>query len=187
MRHRGTDVAIVACLYLGGLALTMIPLGLLGSLLSPMDIPAWRTGAVLAAALVVGAGMLFLARSLERGRAWARPVGIAVLAGCTVAVGLFTFMVATSPDAGEGAGLRAACRTGRRWIHVGGMYRTCDAGVRGRLSIAHRSHVMRRDEPSTKRSRDHLKDRAVTDLLIDCEEDRTLPPVLVGMLREMER
>jgi hypothetical protein len=104
MRHRGTDVAIVACLYLGGSALTMIPLGLLGSLLSPMDIPAWRTGAVLAAALVVGAGMLFLARSLERGRAWARPVGIAVLAGCTVVVGLFTFMVATSPDAGEGAG-----------------------------------------------------------------------------------
>jgi hypothetical protein len=104
MRHRGTDVAIVACLYLGGSALPMIPVGLLSSLLSPLDIPAWRTGAVIAGALVVGAGMLSLARSLPRGRAWARPVGIAVLAACTVATGLFTFIVVTSPDAGDGAG-----------------------------------------------------------------------------------
>jgi hypothetical protein len=104
MRHRGTDVAIVACLFLGGSALSMIPLGLLGSLVSPMDIPPWRTGAVLAGALVVGAGMLSLARFLRRGSGWARPVGIAVLAACTLAIGLFTFMVAKSPDAGHGAG-----------------------------------------------------------------------------------
>ena len=104
MRHRGTDVAIVACLFLGGLALSVIPLGLLTSLVSPIDIPAWRTGAVLAGAVLVGAAMLSLARSLRRGRAWARPVGIAVLAACTLAIGLFTFMVATSPDAGDGAG-----------------------------------------------------------------------------------
>ena len=104
MRHRGTDVAIVACLFLGGSALSMIPLGLLSSLVSPIDIPPWRTGAVLAGALVVGAGMLSLARFLRRGSGWARPVGIAVLAACTLAIGLFTFMVATSPDAGDGAG-----------------------------------------------------------------------------------
>ena len=29
--------------------------------------------------------------------------------------------------------------------------------------------------------------RAFAELLIDAEEDRTLPAVLVGMLREMER
>jgi hypothetical protein len=29
--------------------------------------------------------------------------------------------------------------------------------------------------------------RAFTELLIDCEEDRTLSAVLVGMLRQMER
>jgi hypothetical protein len=29
--------------------------------------------------------------------------------------------------------------------------------------------------------------RPFTELLIDCEEDRTLPAVLVGMLREAER
>jgi hypothetical protein len=104
MRHRGTDVAIVACLFLGGLALSMIPFGVLGSLLSPIDTPAWRTGAVVAGALVVGAGMLSLARSLRRGSGWARPVGIAVLAAWTLAIGLFTFMVVTSPDAGHGAG-----------------------------------------------------------------------------------
>jgi heme/copper-type cytochrome/quinol oxidase subunit 4 len=104
MRHRGTDVAIVACLFLGGSVLSMIPLSLLTSLLSPVHIPAWRTGAVVAVALVVGPAMLFLARSLERGRAWARPVGIAVLATFTVAIGLFAFMVATSEDAGDGAG-----------------------------------------------------------------------------------
>lgn len=103
MRHRGTDVAIVACLFLGGSALSIVPLGLLGSLVSPTDIPEWRTGAVLAGALVVGAGMLSLARSLERRHAWARPVGIAVLAASTMAIGVFAFMVVTSPDAGHGA------------------------------------------------------------------------------------
>jgi hypothetical protein len=29
--------------------------------------------------------------------------------------------------------------------------------------------------------------RTVAELLIDCEEDRTLPAVLVGMLRESDR
>ena len=104
MRHRGTDVGIVACLYVGGSALSVIPLGLLGSFLSPMDIPAWRTAAVPSSALVVGAGMLSLARFLEQRHAWARPVGITVLAACTVAIGLFTFMLVTSPDASHGAG-----------------------------------------------------------------------------------
>jgi hypothetical protein len=104
MRHRGTDVAIVACLFLGGSALSMIPLGILGSLMSPLDIPAWRTGTVLAGAVLVGAAMLSLARSLRQGRRWARPVGIAVLAACTLTIALFTFMVAMSADAGDGAG-----------------------------------------------------------------------------------
>jgi hypothetical protein len=103
MRHRGTDVAIVACLYLGGSAMSMIPLGLLGSLLSPMHIPAWRTGALLAGALVVGSAMLLLARSLRQGRVWARPVGFAVLAAWTLAIGVFVFMVAQSEDAAHGA------------------------------------------------------------------------------------
>ena len=31
------------------------------------------------------------------------------------------------------------------------------------------------------------KTRTFAELLIDCEEDRILPAVLVGMLREMER
>ena len=104
MRHRGTDVAIVVCLVLGGSVLSMIPLGLLTSLLSPVHIPAWRTGAVFAVALVVGSAMLFLARSLERARAWARPIGIAVLATFTATIGLFAFTVASSEDAGDGAG-----------------------------------------------------------------------------------
>jgi hypothetical protein len=104
MRHRGTDVAIVACLFLGGSTLSMIPLSLLTSLLSPVYVPAWRTGAVIAVALVVGSAMLFLARSLERGRAWARPVGIAVLATFTAGIGLLAFMVARSEDASEAAG-----------------------------------------------------------------------------------
>ena len=104
MRHRGTDVAIVACLFLGGSALSMIPLGLLTSLVSPVHTPAWRTAALFAGAGLVGAAMLSLARSLRQGRAWARPVGMVVLAACTLAIGLFTFMVITSPDAGDGAG-----------------------------------------------------------------------------------
>jgi hypothetical protein len=58
---------------------------------------------VIAVALVVGSAMLFLARSLERGRAWARPVGIAVLATFTAAIGLFASMVARSEDASEAA------------------------------------------------------------------------------------
>ena len=29
--------------------------------------------------------------------------------------------------------------------------------------------------------------RAIPELLIDCEDDKVLPAVLVGMLREMER
>jgi hypothetical protein len=33
----------------------------------------------------------------------------------------------------------------------------------------------------------NLKTRTFAELLIDCEEDRTLRPVLVGMLRENEK
>jgi len=37
------------------------------------------------------------------------------------------------------------------------------------------------------RTRGNTKTRTFAELLIDCEEDRTLRTVLVGMLREAER
>jgi hypothetical protein len=186
MRHRGTDVAIVACLFLGGSALSMIPLGLLGSLLSPMDIPPWRTGAVLAGALVVGAGMLSLARFLRRGSGWARRVGIAVLAACTLAIGLFTFMVATSPDAGHGAGYVLL-----GGLQVGGFTLAGCIGLATRGSAADfdRSRIARHEAKPARLdavAETTSGTRTFAELLIDCEEDRTLRAVLVGMLRESD-
>jgi hypothetical protein len=147
----------------------MIPLGLLGSLLSPVHIPAWRTGAVFAVTLVVGSAMLFLARSLERGRAWARTVGMAVLATFTATIGLFAFTVARSEDAGDAAGyavLSGLVVGDSRWRDVS------DSPHVGPPRTFHRSAITRR-----KRFRRGS----------DCEEDRTLRAVLVGMLREDER
>jgi hypothetical protein len=41
--------------------------------------------------------------------------------------------------------------------------------------------------PSGSASSGVTRSRTFAELLIDCEEDRTLRTVLVGMLREMER
>jgi hypothetical protein len=151
MRHRGTDVAIVACLFLGGSALSMIPLGLLSSLVSPMDIPPWRTGAVLAGALVVGAGDA-VPGAISTARKWlgstCRNRGACGLHTGDRALHVHGRYVARCWSRGW---LRAAWWTAGRGIHVGGMYRTCDAWVRSGLSIAHGSPVMRPNQPASKR------------------------------------
>jgi hypothetical protein len=102
--HRGTDIAIVACLVLGELTLSVLPFGLLGLLLGPSAVPLWREAVVFAGSIVVGSAMLVMARSLSRRRRWARSVAIVVLATWTLAIGAFSLSVARSEEAGHGAG-----------------------------------------------------------------------------------
>jgi len=100
--HRGTDVAVVASLVLGGWTLSMVPLGLLGMLVSPVDVPVWREALVFVGAVLVGLAMLAIVRSLRMRRPWARPVAIVVLATWTFVIGAFIFSVFRS-DEGHGA------------------------------------------------------------------------------------
>jgi len=100
--HRGTDVAVVASFVLGGWTLSMVPLELLGMLVSPVDVPVWREAVVFVGALVAGSAMLAMARSLRVRRPWARPVAIVVLATWTLVIGAFSFSVLRS-DEGHGA------------------------------------------------------------------------------------
>ena len=100
--HRGTDVAVVASLVLGGWTLSMVPLGLLGMLVSPVDVPIWREAVVDLGAVLVGSAMLAMARSMRVRRPWARPVAIVVLATWTLVIGAFSFSVLRSD--GHGAG-----------------------------------------------------------------------------------
>jgi hypothetical protein len=77
--HRGTGVAVVASLVRGGWTLSMVPLGLLGMLVSPVDVPVWREAVVDLGAVLVGSAMLAMARSVRVRRPWARPVAIVIL------------------------------------------------------------------------------------------------------------
>jgi len=102
--HRGTDIAIVASLVLGGWTLSVVPFGLLGLLLGPSAVPLWREAVVFTGSIVVGSAMLVMARSLSRRRRWARPVAIVVLATWTLAIGAFSLSMGRSEEAGHSAG-----------------------------------------------------------------------------------
>jgi 4-amino-4-deoxy-L-arabinose transferase-like glycosyltransferase len=80
----------------------MVPLGLLGKLVSPVDVPVWREAVVFVGAVLVGLAMFAMAGSLRVRRPWARPVTIVVLATWTLVIGAFIFAVFRS-DEGHGA------------------------------------------------------------------------------------
>jgi hypothetical protein len=77
------------------------------------------------------------------------------------------------------------------------IFEEMEAGLRARLEAlppvarAELLHVLRR--PDLQRAErigefwSYPQSRSFAELLIDCEEDRTLRAVLVGMLAEMER
>jgi len=100
--HRGTEIALVSLIVLGGGFLSMVPIGLLMAFVGPVDVPLWRDAAALGVAAILGTSFLGLARGLRGGSSWTRPVAIVALVACVGA--MVAMAIEASDEGGDGAG-----------------------------------------------------------------------------------